>query len=147
MAIEVALGLLAFLGVIFFWIEVSYMGFVSSVVDYAVVEASKVSRYDPGTDSGSYYDRRFKEILGMSDSLWANFLDEKQFAIETRYYLSVADLKAGAWIAGSSLAPLAVYRLSYPYQPLFLSFFIPSDQVMSISREVIAVQEYERSNF
>ena len=34
-AIETALGLMAFLMMIFYWMEVSYMGFVSSLMDYA----------------------------------------------------------------------------------------------------------------
>lgn len=145
-SIEVALGLLGFLGLIFYWIEVSYMGFVSSVVDYAVVEASKVSRYDPGSND-NYYTDRFKTVLALSDSFWAKFLDVDKFTMAVNYYKSVENLAAGQSAASSRDAPLALYRLSYPYQPLFLSWFMPPDRAMSISREVIAVQEYERSEF
>ena len=93
-SIEVALGLLGFLGLIFYWIEVSYMGFVSSVVDYAVVEASKVSRYDPGSND-NYYTDRFKTVLALSDSFWAKFLDVDKFTMAVNYYKSVENLAAG----------------------------------------------------
>ncbi len=147
-AIEFALGLLAFLGMIFYWIEVSYLGFVSSVVDYAVVEASRVSRHNPDTDvSDSFYTDKFKGVLDLSGSLWAHFLDVEEFTVTTSYYTSVEALENKAPVASPKDAPLAIYRLSYPYQPLFMSLFLPEDQTMNITREVIAVQEYERSKF
>ena len=83
-AIEVAMGILIFLMMIFYWIEVSYMGFVSSVVDYAVAESSRAARSSPATD----YKKIFSNILNDSHSLWANFLDASDFTIQTRYFKS-----------------------------------------------------------
>ncbi len=49
--------------------------------------------------------------------------------------------KAMQWRTQS--IPIAIYQLSFTYHPLF-NFVMPS---MSINREMVAVQEYERCTF
>lgn len=143
-AIEFALGVMAFLLMVFYWIEVSYLGFVNSVVDYAVVEASRVSRYD--LDGGDYTGAFVNEIK--KDSLWGQFLDVERFGQKVTYFKTRGELASGVECTGTSKdSPLAIYELSYSYQPLFVSLFIPSGETMNITREAIMVQEHERSKF
>lgn len=145
-AIETALGMVAFLVMIGYWIEVSYMGFVSALVDYTVAETSRSARTTDNTD----YREKVRQLLDDSDSLWAVFVDPDRLSLQVHYYDTVADLgrrcaddKPFCGQVAKTFAPLAVYRVSYSYRPLFISFF-PSLKSMAISREAIAVQEYER---
>ena len=145
-ATEFALGVLALFAMVFYWIEVSYLGFVNSVVDYAVLEASRGSRYQLHK-SESYYDKAFEEILDNVDSVWMQFLDSDQFKREVFYCKSEdLDESSGLEKCNSTLrgAPLGVYRLSYTYQPIVVSFFMPAMEKINIVREVIMVQEHER---
>ena len=152
-AIETALGLFSFLLMIFFWMEVSYMGFVSALMDYSVTEAGRSAKASPSDN----YNTLFKNIVRDADSLWGSFVDVNTIEFETKYYQTVGALadetceddgetpfcNATEEVENS---PIAVYRVSYPYQPLFLSLFVDTDE-MTISREVITIQEYERSEF
>ena len=153
-AIETALGLLAFLMMIFYWIEVSYMGFVSSLMDYAASEASRGARTSAISDDE--YLREFEAILDDTGSVWANFIEPEAIEVSLYYYDDVEhiaceeqDTEFTFCNPGNSSyhSPIAIYRLSYPYEPLFVSFFFDAESTMKISREVIAIQEYERSEF
>ncbi|MCG9776460.1 pilus assembly protein, partial [Vibrio diabolicus] len=53
------------------------------------------------------------------------------------------NIKKGDTAENSVNMPIAIYQLSFTYQPLF-NFVMPS---MNISREMVAVQEYERCTF
>ena len=151
-AIEVALGMFGFLLMIFYWMEVSYMGFVSSVMDYTVAEVSREARTAPDED----YRKKIEGIVKSgTDSLWVTFLNTEKIETSVRYFDSVDALEQENCRAEDSdceegkalLAPIAIYRISYPYKPLILSLFMDADNSMTISREVIAIQEYERSEF
>ena len=148
-AIEFAMGILLFLMMIFYWMEVSYMGFVSSVVDYAVAESSRGARTVPSDD----YRKEFKSILDDSNSGWASFVDAERFTLKVSYFKDIQSLdcdESKKECDGETSPlnnPLAIYRVSYPYQPLFASLFFEDIGTMTISREVITVQEYERELF
>ncbi len=149
-ATEVAMGLFGFLTLLFYWMEVSYMGFVSTLVDYAASEASRAARTAPSND----YNVDFSAVINKTDSLWTVFIQPENFTLETHYFASVDSLTAACpdetpycQESSQSEAPLAVYRVSYPYRPLFMSLLFTSDSNLSISREVITIQEYERSLF
>lgn len=151
-SIEVALGLLSFLMMIFYWMEVSYMGFVSAVVDYTVTEVSREAR--TGDHKGQYSDVVNRLINEGTDSLWVHFLDTSKITVSVRYFSGVQQLEdddcrsaADVCLSGEARwSPIAVYQVSYPYQPLVLSLLLDTDAVR-ISREVIAIQEYERDEF
>ncbi|MFK0570901.1 TadE family protein [Endozoicomonas sp.] len=153
-AIETALGLFAFLLMIFFWMEVSYMGFVSALMDYSVTEAARNAKASRSDD----YSDVFRDAIQESDSLWGSFIDVEQISFSTHYYETVDALADETCDGEDALpfcnetptaedSPIAIYRVSYPYQPLFISLFIDPDKPMTISREVITIQEYERSAF
>ena len=83
-AIEVAMGLFGFLLMMFYWMEVSYLGFVSSLMDYAVTEASRGARTG---SSAVTIMRVFLEMPSIgSGSLWASFIDTEKFEDETCFY-------------------------------------------------------------
>ena len=160
-AIETALGLFAFLLMIFFWMEVSYMGFVSALMDYSVSESARVAKAS-GDDRN--YNSVFEDEVrkGGNSSLWGQFLDVSKISIRISYYNKVSDVKNPACLIGEpeegSLEvcsttededkpnPIAIYQVTYPYAPLLLSLFFDTD-TLSIKREVITIQEYERSKF
>ena len=159
-AIETALGLLAFLMMIFYWIEVSYMGFVSSLMDYASAEASRGARTSSVDDYElDDYKDKFEAILKQESdsSIWFSFLDTSEFIIDVHYYKNVVDMACNLeeteappycqFTLDIQEAPIAIYKVSYPYQPMFVSLFFEEGKEMWISREVIAIQEYERDQF
>ncbi len=169
-AIEFAIGAATFFMMIFYWMEVSYMGFVSATVDFAVAESGRAARTGNSVD----YEKLFKQALQNSDSLWAGFVDTDKFTVHISYFNDIGQLQ-GCGTNASSLGcqgdikkdsdgnpikndddnyiklweehPLAIYRVEYPYQPLIAQTFFPSLNTLTISREVIAVQEYQRSAF
>ncbi|MCL6268520.1 pilus assembly protein [Sansalvadorimonas sp. 2012CJ34-2] len=151
-AIEFAIGALAFFMMIFYWIEVSYMGFVSATVDFSVAEASRVARTAEYDD----YRQIFRKTIKGADSVWSSLIDESKFDVDVRYFKDIGslngcdtDFTAGACDGAGSPEnqPLAVYRVSYPYQPIFAQLLFENTGAMNISREVITVQEYERELF
>ncbi|MGY0217812.1 TadE/TadG family type IV pilus assembly protein [Endozoicomonadaceae bacterium StTr2] len=148
-AVETALGMLAFLLMIFYWIEVSYMGFVSGLVDMAVSEASRDARTVPSHQ----YHTIFNNVLRSSNSIWSDFVDPGEFSLQTRYYKSVQAITAedcekdNPTCNPQQNAPIAVYSVSYPYQPILGSLIAGPDFSMDITREVITIQEYERDMF
>ena len=149
MAIELAMGFLVFLMMIFYWIEVSYMGFVSATVDYAVAESSRAARSSPTSD----YHKIFEGIIQDADFLWSGFLKAEDFTLQTTYFRSPsALLDCNANPEGCSgdkpgNMPLAIYQLSYLYRPVLVSLLFDDIGTFTIRREVIAVQEYERERF
>ncbi|WP_281647979.1 TadE/TadG family type IV pilus assembly protein [Parendozoicomonas sp. Alg238-R29] len=151
--IETALGMFFFLLVIFYWCEISYMGFVSASLDYAVAEASRSARTKPAKD----YQVNFKEILKGSSQLWSSIIDTNKLSVSIHYYDSVLDLASeycpekGQQFCKEKAKPkdasIAIYRVTYLYKPIFTSLFINNARMPVISREVISIQEYERSSF
>ena len=155
-AIEFALGGLMFFMMIFYWVEVSFMGFVTATVDYSVAEASRLAKSHPYRAEGKEYREVFRGIIQSTGSPWASLMDEDKFTVETSYFSSVNSLEACkddftatecTGDADQENKPLAVYRVSYEYQPLLGYMFFPGSGKMDISREVMVIQEYERSLF
>ncbi|AMO55932.1 TadE/TadG family type IV pilus assembly protein [Endozoicomonas montiporae] len=152
-AIETALGLFGFLLMIFYWMEVSYMGFVSALMDYTVSEVSREAR--TGNHQGNYQAVVERAVFNSTDSLWMQFLDTSKITVSVRFFKGVdqlaeddCELVAGDCPSGAPRwSPIAVYQVSYPYQPLSFALFSEPNHSMRISREVIAIQEYERDEF
>ncbi len=157
-AIEFAIGAFAFFMMIFYWMEVSYMGFVSAMVDYSVTVASRHAKMSETND----YKAVFQKILTETDSPWAAFLDSNKFTMTNHHYGSIDGLGCGytpdndecksggsgdSSVDNARDKPLAIYRVSYPYSPLFAQLFFDGAGSMTISREVITIQEYQRDKF
>ena len=140
-AIETALGLLAFLMMIFYWMEVSYMGFVSSLMDYASAEGSRAARTSE-LEEGDY-QKLFEDIIKDSGSIWGQFVDADDIKVSTYFCESVEQAASLDCNEDGSNYPIAVYQLTYYYQPLLTSLFFKPGETMAISREAFAIQEYE----
>nr|WP_086940288.1 TadE family protein [Thaumasiovibrio occultus] len=186
-SVEFSLGIAGFLAMFLFWVEVSYMGYISSVVDLAITEASRDVKNTENAD----YREKFTQVLQSDDSLWGKFINIDNLSMQTRYYNDIVELaepcvptddsgddgdddwddddwddddwgdgddddggSGGSDSGGRSCddtgtalnSALAIYTLNYSYTPIFNLFFNLSDDI-GLSREVIVIQEYERSEF
>ncbi|EKO3644479.1 TadE family protein [Vibrio metschnikovii] len=151
--IEFVGGFFAFWLMCMAWVEMSFMSYVSSLGDLAIANAAReVKRSD------SDYEKQFAEILNQDNSLWRHLINTGNFKYSVHF---VKDLQQLATYEENCLlvevddeAPppcsdpvnhaIAVYRITYDYQPMF-NFFLSSETVFS--REAIVIQEYQRENF
>ncbi len=150
-SIEFAIGIVGFIMMFLFWVEVSYMGYVSSVVDLAITESSRDAKNAEEED----YKEKFTEVVQADDSLWGSFINIDNLSMTTRYYNNVSELalpceqgEEGTCdeVGEPKNSALAIYTLNYNYSPIFNLLFDLSNDI-GLSREVIVIQEYERSEF
>lgn len=155
LTVEFAMGSFAFVILFLAWAEISYLGFVSSVVDYAASESSRFSRTqfadDTLNDNGDItalgYQQAFTGFLRAQDAVWTKFVNPDAFQTQFVAFTNIEALKncqsLNACSNGGSLQkPLAVYQLTYDYTPVFSGLYDNSN--ISLTREVITIQEYER---
>jgi tight adherence protein E len=147
-SIEFALGFFAFWLLIAAWAEMSYISYVTAIGDLAIAEASRSAK--KGEEK---YQEAFENVLTDSSNFWSKFVDTKDFVATVRY---VEDLAALQSVPGVCTSPsgvcdspetdkaLAIYYISYNYDSIF-GYFVQSSSVFA--REIIVVQEYERSQF
>lgn len=147
-SIEFSLTVMLFIIMVFFIAELSRMAYVSSVIDLAVSEAAKEGKNAPEDNGG--YQRRFRNHLTeQGGSLWFFLTREDAVELSIHYANSVSDMAKTGGTEGQQQThnnALARYQLRYRYHPMFFPF--PSAWADSLfNREVIFVQEYERSQF
>ncbi|WP_104399577.1 TadE/TadG family type IV pilus assembly protein [Vibrio penaeicida] len=150
-SIEFALGFMAFWMMCMFWVEVSYMSFVSAVTDITISEAARESK-----KSEQSYDKVFQNVINNSGSVWGKVIDQSKLRMSVQYLSSVSDLERHkapckipkntplATCGKESNSAIAVYRLDYEFSPIFTLFM---DNSSLFRREVIVIQEYERDKF
>lgn len=150
-AIEFALGFFGFWLMCMAWVEMSYMSYISAIGDLAIAEASRTSKVQE-----EKYLQAFENAIHDSDSLWAGVVDTHNFRISIQYLDSIANLVAQkepclpgekqvtAECGSESESALAIYRIDYDFNSIFTYFM---DESTVFSREVIVIQEYERSEF
>ncbi|NIH92220.1 tight adherence protein E [Enterobacter asburiae] len=146
--IEFALTVTIFLFMVLFIAEMSRMAYVSSTIDLAVSEAAKAGKNAPQNNHG--YEQRYRNILTkQGGALWFFLTDEDAVEMSIHYARSIDDMVNTGGIEGHSHihhSPLARYHLLYHYHPMFFPF--PKSLADPLfNREVIFVQEYERSQF
>ncbi|QCT20894.1 pilus assembly protein [Jejubacter calystegiae] len=146
-SIEFSLSIIAFVILLFFIAEIARMSYISAVLDLALSEASKSAK-NASTFDSSYQTRFRQRFVSNGGHLW-DFLT-KNNEVELRVYFSdsVGDMirNGGSSSANSRNMALARYQVHYRYQPMFFPF--PGFWANSLLyREVIFVQEYERSKF
>lgn len=95
-SIEVAIGIFPLLLMFFAWVEISYLGYVSSLVDYAISEGARQSKAVAAKmDSGKVnYETIFKNVVRESNSVWAKFVDVENFTLKNYHYQNIKDLNA-----------------------------------------------------
>ncbi|MBN8105314.1 TadE/TadG family type IV pilus assembly protein [Vibrio vulnificus] len=154
-SVEFAIGFIFFWFMCAFWVEVSLMSYISSLGDLAISETVRQSKTLKNTNE---FSNTFKNLLNNDRSLWNPFIKRENLAISVQYIKSIDDLanqdssnvcvvpqgqqERICGTAGDS--PIAVYRFSYQYKPIFNYFM---DNKTLFTREMIAVQEYQRDKF
>ncbi len=146
-SIEFALTVIVFLFMVFFIAEMARMAYISSVIDLALSEGAKEAKNAPANVDGGYQARFTRRITEQGGTLWGFVTNADALVMKITYADSIADMANGKdQGATSSGKPIARYYIDYKYQPMF--FPVPQSWTTSIfSREVIFVQEYERSQF
>ncbi|MCG3100544.1 pilus assembly protein [Enterobacter sp. DRP3] len=144
--VEFALTVIVFIFMVLFVAETARLAYISSVLDLAVSEAAKDAKNAPA-DTNSY-DARFKSrLLSQGGHLWGFLTSADATEINIAFAPTIADMAdSGGESSDYSDMPLARYQVKYHYHPLFFPF--PGFWANNfLNREVIFVQEYERSKF
>ena len=141
--VEVTLGLCFFITVILCIIELSFLGYISALADYALSESSRAARQIAKGSSHAV----FRTIIENRDSIWSHFLEKDRFKLETFFYKDLAELNNDKCACSGSTSqigrPVVVYRLSYDYQPLFIFSVLQEYGTATITRESVTVLEYD----
>jgi len=145
--IEFALTVTLFIFMVLFIAEISRMAYVSSVIDLAVSEAAKQGKNAPASTDGGYNARFNRHLTEQGGSLWFFLTREDAVELNITYANSIEEMiNTGGSLKDAKDQSLARYHLLYRYHPMFFPF--PKKWANSLfNREVIFVQEYERSKF
>ncbi|MDG3085986.1 pilus assembly protein [Vibrio hannami] len=155
-SIEFALGFMVFWTMLMGWVEANYISYISSLCDYAITEASRKAKKED-----SDYLTEFKTVLNKQDesALWSKLIDKDNFKIRVSYVDDLGDLEMvvapcqdptleGAVVeaecGNETQQAMAIYYITYDYNGIF-TFLTGGNTVFA--REVIVIQEYERSQF
>lgn len=150
-SIEFVIGFFAFWLMCMAWVEMSYMSYVSAINDMAISEVAREAK------KGSHdYMETVQKVLHRNGSMWNTVIDGDKFQVTIHYLNSVDALtnvthqcqidvgETQKQCGEAHESSLAIYRVNYPFTPIF-SYFLGLDGLLS--REMIVVQEYERSKF
>ncbi|MGX9418277.1 pilus assembly protein [Vibrio sp. WJH972] len=152
--IEFAIGFIFFWYMCAAWLEMSFLSYISSVGDLAISRASQVAKKNEG-DSSDFLSL-FNGVLQQEGSLWGYVADSNNFRVSIRYletfdalatYDGICEPISGATTVECGTpegAAIALYRFDYSYSPIFSTFL--ADENL-FSREMIVIQEYQRSEF
>lgn len=173
-SIEFSVGFFFFMALFFVWLQIAYMGYVSGVIDYAVAETARNTRAQiplaQQDGEVANYENQFRRFLTQQAGIWGALVDPNKFSIKTYYYKTVTTLadacqeqdqstedpenSEGSETSencleqgseqGENNVPVAVYQVSYRFDPIFNLF---GSHEISLKREVFVVQEYERDKF
>jgi len=150
-SIEFAIGFFAFWLMCMAWVEMSYISYISAINDLAISEIARTAK--KGSDN---YMETVQDVLHREGSIWNQVVDGDDFQVTIQYVKSLDDLVDVEDLCDSSEilestecgkadnAAIAIYRINYRFKPIF-SYFVTTSNLMS--REMIVVQEYERSQF
>ena len=146
-SIEFSLTVILFIFLVLFVAEIARLSYISAVIDLAVSEAAKESKNASAVDDGGYDNRFQKRITEQGGAIWGFLTRPDAVTMNITYADSINDMiNTGGSAGNSRYKPLARYYLEYKYSPMFFPF--PEIWVDNLlNREVIFVQEYERSKF
>ncbi|QHM73468.1 TadE/TadG family type IV pilus assembly protein [Mixta intestinalis] len=146
--IEFALTVVIFICMVLFVVEIARLAYVSSVIDLAVSEAAKEAKNAPAGTNGGYRGRFETRLLTQKGGTFWSFLTrEDAVSINIAFAASIRDMiDNGGDATDYAMRPIARYQVVYHYHPMFFPF--PGAWANQLlNREVIFVQEYERSKF
>lgn len=144
-AIELALGFFGFWLICLVWIEMSFVSYTSALGDLMISQASSQAKRGEAN-----FDQAFDSALEQSDSVWEHLVDSEDFKTCVYYVSDFSALTAlsdttslcgdsDEGVFGIPSSPIAIYRVSYGYTPIFSTLFSSSKNVFS--REMIVIQE------
>nr|PMI52578.1 hypothetical protein BCU42_23595 [Vibrio splendidus]PMI77452.1 hypothetical protein BCU38_24115 [Vibrio splendidus] len=153
-SIEFSLSFMAFFLMCAFLVELSFMSYTIAVSDYALSQAARESKvtFSTAKTGNGRYSHAFNRLLKKNQSVWGAFIDPSKFNFKIAFLRDLSQLRSfdGSCfstknICGSAQnSPIAIYQITYDYQPLF-SYFVPRS--MSFTREAIVIQEFQREKF
>lgn len=145
-AIEFSMAFFGFFIMVMFVAEIVRLAYISSAVDLAVSESAKEAK-NAQLQSASNYETRFRSrMTNEGGRLWRFLANSQSVQVQVQFANSVTDLLNDNYSAVSDNRPLARYQVAYDYKPMFFPF--PGMWAKTLlKREVIFVQEYERSEF
>lgn len=164
-SIEFSMGFVFFMLIFFVWAQIAYMGYISGIIDYTIAETARNTRAsipvrnDANNNQNATYQTQFRSFLAEQTGIWGLIVNPDNFVIKTYHYDSIASLStsctgdedeaeadclANQSTGNETNVPIAVYQVSYSFNPLFNLF---NPQELSLKREVFVVQEYERDKF
>ncbi|OIQ25099.1 TadE/TadG family type IV pilus assembly protein [uncultured Vibrio sp.] len=150
-SIEFAVGFFAFWLMCMAWVEMSYISYISAINDLAISEVARTAKKGSG-----HYLETVEQVLHRDNSIWNQVVDGDNFQVTIHYtqgiealtsitdQCMISDNQKMKECGDSELSSLAIYRINYRFMPIF-SYFFTTQNLMS--REMIVVQEYERSKF
>lgn len=145
-SIEFAMAFFGFFIMVMFVAEIARLSYMSAVIDLAVTEAAKEAKNAKQPSSAAYQSRFKARLTDDSGRLWKFLTSEDAVSVQVNFAHNINDLLTNNYSATSDESPLARYQLKYHYHPMFFPF--PGMWAGTLlNREVIFVQEYERSAF
>jgi tight adherence protein E len=144
-SLEFALLIGPFLLLVFLFLEICRVIFISAALDLAVAESGRSASFDSSTATN--YRASFIHSLENNSQLWPWLGNSDDIDIEDVLYCrNVEELVANSCCASTpaSGAKLAVYSIKYHYNPVLAQLFLLSSFKASLlSRKVVYVQHYE----
>ncbi|EKN4182463.1 pilus assembly protein [Yersinia ruckeri] len=144
--LELALGIIPILFLLISIAEASRFIYTSNILDLAISNAAKKAKNTKESNQSDYHNI-FEESLNQQMGSFGHIITtNNNFMLEVKFSDSLSDLITDNYYYNADNHPIGIYRLNYSYQPIFIP--ISSSWANSLlSREVIFVQEYERSLF
>ena len=116
------------------------------MLDLAVSEAAKEAKNAPSDLDGGYQSRFQRRLTDQGGALWGFLTRADAVKVTISYAETIKEMIDSGGGSRASQRPLARYQLAYQYHPMFFPF--PGFWANNLlTREVIFVQEYERSRF
>ncbi|MDA5483270.1 TadE/TadG family type IV pilus assembly protein [Yersinia intermedia] len=144
-SLEFALLIGPFLLLIFLFLEICRVIFISAALDLAVAESGREASFD--SRSSVNYRTSFIHSLEKNSQLWPWLGSSDAIIIgDVLYCRTVDELVASNCRASTAAsgAKLAIYSIKYQYNPVLTQlFFLSSFKDSLLSRKVVYVQHYE----
>lgn len=140
--VEFALIIIPYLLLFLLTAEICRMFYVSSVINLSLAESSRYAANNRELSYKEAFINNYKKNL-VSFPLLAN---ANQISFDVYYCETIEDIISDKCITNNKdKMPLAIYHIDYHYKPVF--FILPNNYTNKIiSRNLVYVQEYERSN-
>ena len=143
--LEFTFFITSFLIILFFFIELCRVIFISAALDLAVAQSGRAASFD--SNAAVNYTAVFKKSLAENSRLWPFLGNDDDIEIKPiKYCVDVQQLIDDT--CSSTQSPsgsvLAIYSIQYAYSPVLAKLLLMSNFNNSmLKREVIYVQQYE----